>query len=251
MSGPDLSALVVARDEEAQLAECLERLGFADEIVVVLDRCRDGSHAVASRFTDRILEGEWANEGARRNTGIEACAGDWIVEVDADERLPEALAREIRAALVDAAPGYFLIPFDNYIGTRLVRHGWGAAWGVGAAPRLFSKGAKVWGPQHIHPKLELSGERRWLENRMDHFVDRNISDMIARLDRYTTARARDLRESGDIGSLGHNIRRVFSRFYKCFVVRKGFREGAWGFLIALFAGLYPILSYLKARLEDE
>ncbi len=251
MSGPGLSALVVARDEEAQLAECLERLGFADEIVVVLDRCRDGSHEVAARFTERILEGEWANEGARRNTGIEACAGDWIVEVDADERLPEALAREIREAIVDAAPGYFLIPFDNYIGTRLVRHGWGAAWGVGAAPRLFSKGAKVWGPQRIHPKLELSGERRWLENRMDHYVDRNISDMISRLDRYTTARARDLRDSGDIGTLGHNIRRIFSRFYKCFVARKGYREGAWGFLIALFAGLYPILSYLKARLEDE
>ena len=86
---------------------------------------------------------------------------------------------------------------------------------------------------------------------MDHYVDRDISDMIARLDRYTTARARDLRESGDIGSLGHNIRRIFSRFYKCFVARKGYREGVWGFLIALFAGLYPILSYLKARLEDE
>jgi glycosyltransferase involved in cell wall biosynthesis len=251
LSGPGLSALVVARDEETQLAACLERLGFADEIVVVLDRCRDGSHDVAARFTERILEGEWPNEGARRNTGIEACAGEWIVEVDADERLPEALAREIRAAIADAAPGYFLIPFDNYIGTRLVRHGWGAAWGVGAAPRLFSKGSKVWGPQHIHPKLELNGERRWLQSRMDHYVDRDISDMIARLDRYTTARARDLRESGDIGSLGHNIRRIFSRFYKCFVARKGYREGAWGFLIALFAGLYPILSYLKARLEDE
>jgi glycosyltransferase involved in cell wall biosynthesis len=251
LSAPTLSALVVARDEEAQLADCLERLDFADEIVVVLDRCTDGSREVASHFTNCILEGAWPDEGARRNAGIEACIGDWIVEVDADERLPEPLAQEIRQTIVDAAPGYFLIPFDNYIGERLVRHGWGAAWGVGAAPRLFSKGAKRWGPQQIHPKLELSGERRWLVNRMDHYVDRNISDMIARLDRYTTARARDLRASGEIGSLGHNIRRIFSRFYKCFVARKGYREGAYGFLIALFAGLYPILSYLKARLEDE
>jgi len=75
--------------------------------------------------------------------------------------------------------------------------------------------------------------------------------MIRRLDRYTTARAQDLRSSGDIGSFGLNLRRIFSRFWKCYVARKGYREGPYGFLIALMAGLYPILSYLKARLETE
>ena len=59
-----------------------------------------------------------------------------------------------------------------------------------------------------------------------------------------------MREAGDLGSFGHNLRRIFSRFYKCYVVRRGYREGPYGFLIALLAGLYPILSYLKARLED-
>jgi len=85
---------------------------------------------------------------------------------------------------------------------------------------------------------------------MVHYVDRDISDMIQRLDRYTTARAADLRHSGDIGKFSSNIRRIFSRFWKCYVTRRGYREGPYGFLIALFAGLYPILSYLKARLED-
>jgi len=75
--------------------------------------------------------------------------------------------------------------------------------------------------------------------------------MIARLDRYTTARAKDLRESGEVGSFAANLRRIFSRFFKCYVTRKGYREGLYGFLIALFAGLYPMLSYLKARLEHE
>jgi hypothetical protein len=90
-----------------------------------------------------------------------------------------------------------------------------------------------------------------LQSRLAHRVDRNISDMLRRLDRYTTARAQDLRESGDIGTFGHNVRRIFSRFWKCYVGRRGYREGPWGFLIALCAGLYPILSYLKARLENE
>ncbi|MHA1113720.1 MAG: glycosyltransferase family 2 protein, partial [Alphaproteobacteria bacterium] len=178
-----LSILVVAHDEETQLADCLARLAFADERVVVLDRCTDGSKAIAERMADRVIEGAWPLEGDRRNTGIAACSGDWVLEVDADERVPEALASEVRAVIETAAPGYFLVPFDNYIGDRLVRYGWGAAWGVSAAPRLFSKGAKRWGPERVHPSLDLQGPKRFLKMPMDHYVDRDISDMLHRLDR--------------------------------------------------------------------
>ena len=73
--------------------------------------------------------------------------------------------------------------------------------------------------------------------------------MLQRLDRYTSARALDLRDSGDIGSFRRNLRRIGSRFWKCYIRRKGYREGPYGFLIALCAALYPILSYLKARLD--
>ena len=110
MSGPSLSALVVVHDEEEQLADCLECLRFADETVVVLDRCTDGSAAIAATFGARVIEGGWPIEGERRNAGIDACTSDWIIEVDADERLPEALAAEIRGTIKGAAPGYFLVP---------------------------------------------------------------------------------------------------------------------------------------------
>ncbi len=246
-----LSALVVAHDEEAQLAACLETLRFADELVVVLDRCTDGSKAIAESFGARVLEGAWEIEGPRRMTGIEACAGPWILEVDADERVPPALADEIRRTIANAAPGYFLIPYDNYVGDRLVRYGWGGSWGVSATVRLFTKGAKIWGDQRIHPAVTLTGERRWLTERMVHYVDRNISDMIQRLDRYTTARARDMRAQGSTETFGRNFRRLFTRFFKCYVRRKGYREGYYGFLIALFAAIWPMLAWLKFKLEDD
>lgn len=252
MTGPSLSALVVVHNEEHQLADCLETLGFADEMVVVLDRCSDGSKHIAARYAARLIEGAWASEGGRRNAGIEFCAGPWILEIDADERVPDALAAEIRETLAASDGDWHLVPIDNYIGARLVRHGWGASMGRGAHAALFRKGAKLWGDQQVHPKLAFTGRAgRRLDNRIDHYVDRNISDMIRRLDSYSTARARDLRASGEIGSFGHNVRRIFSRFFKCYVARRGYREGGWGVLIALLAGLYPILSYLKARLEDE
>ena len=251
LSVPVLSVLVVAHNEEAQLAACLDALSFADELVVVLDKCTDGTKAIAESYGAHLLEGAWEIEGHRRNAGRDACRGAWILEVDADERASEALGKEIKAAIDGVRDGYFLLPFDNYIGDRQVRHGWGGSWGVSAAPRLSAKGAKRWGEQRIHPSLTLAGPRRWLKTPIRHNVDKNISDMLQRLDRYTTARAADLRAGGYIGGLGSNIRRMFSRFAKCYLSRKGYREGAYGFLIALMAGLYPVLSHLKARLERD
>lgn len=250
--GPTLSAVVSARNEERQLAECLERLRFADEIVVLLDKCSDRSHEIAARFTDRIVEGAWEREGDRRNAAIAACSGDWVLEVDADERVSEALATEIRRTIATTTFGWHEIPVDNYIGGRLVRHGWGASYGKAAYPGLFRRGAKTWGRQRVHPRLEWRGRRGpMLRSRLEHYVDRDISDMIRRLDSYSTARAKDLRETGEIGGLASNVRRLFSRSFKCYVLRKGYREGGYGILIALFAGLYPLLSHLKARLEKE
>ncbi len=245
-----LSALVVAHNEEAQIAACLDTLRFADEIVVVLDKCTDRTREIAARTTDKLIEGAWDIEGERRNLGIAACSGDWILEVDADERVPPELCHEI-LAVIEAAPkpAHFLVPYDNYIGSRLVRYGWGASWGVSATVRLFSKGAKSWGMTKIHPPVKLSGQKLWLKSAMVHYVDRDISDMIKRLDRYTTARAADLRASGHIGTFPDNVRRIFSRFLKCYVGRKGYKEGQLGFLIALFAGLFPILSWYKAHFD--
>ena len=245
-----LSALVVVHDEERQLAKCLGCLSFADEIVVVLDRCTDGSREIARGFTDRLLEGAWEREGMRRHAGIDACAGDWILEIDADERVSPELAAEIRDLVGVSAAAWHLVPVDNYIGPRLVRWGWGASFGRSAHGALFRRGVKRWGDQRVHPSVAFSGALgATLASPIIHYVDRDISEMLLRLDRYTSARAKDLRESGNIGSFGRNLRRIASRFCKCYIGRKGYREGEWGFLIALCAALYPILSYLKARLD--
>src|SRR5512135_2051714 len=116
---PRLSALVVARNEAARLGACLERLRFADEIVVVLDRSTDDTARIARTTGARLVEGGWEIEGERRNAGIDACTGDWILEVDADEWATPELAAEIRARLPGARSGYFIVPMANHIGDRL------------------------------------------------------------------------------------------------------------------------------------
>jgi glycosyltransferase involved in cell wall biosynthesis len=251
-AGPTVSALVVIHNEEARLADCLERLRFADEIVVVLDRCTDGSREIALRYTDRLVEGAWDREAGRRNAGIEACRGDWILDIDADEHVSPALAAEIRQTVSGSKFDRHLIPVDNYIGQKRVRHGWGGTFGKSGSWGLYRKGAKRFGEGRVHPKLHLSGEEGpRLRTPLDHMVDRNISDMIRRLDRYTTARAQDLREHGDPDPTRTYVRRFFTRIYKCYVHDDGYKEGGWGLLIAIFAGLYPLLSHLKAKLERD
>jgi glycosyltransferase involved in cell wall biosynthesis len=245
-----LSALVVARNEEARLADCLSGLLFADEIVIVLDRCTDGSKAIAGKYTDRIVEGAWEREGDRRNAGIGTCRGWWILEIDADERVPKSLANEIGNLIGRTDFDIFDVPVDNYVGGRLVRHGWMAAIGTSSAPRLFRKGVKQWGPERVHPHLQVDGRQGpRLGNAIVHLAADNISDLLLRLDRNTTWRARDLAERGEFGSFPDTVRKIFSRFWKCYVLRAGYREDGHGFVIALCAALYPVIAHLKARLE--
>jgi glycosyltransferase involved in cell wall biosynthesis len=252
MSLPRLSALVVARNEEARLARCLAPLAAADELIVVLDRTTDASRAIAEKCGARVIEGAWEVEGERRNAGLDAATGDWILEVDADEIAPPELLTEIRKVIAACPHGWHEIPIDNYIGDRLVRHGWGGSFGTSAVPRLSRKGFKRWGSQRVHPSLTWQGTKGpRLSTPLAHYVDRDISDMLGRLDRYSSAKAADLLAAGDIGTLPGNLRRFVSRFWKCFVARRGYREGGYGLLIALCAGLYPLLSHLKARLEPD
>ena len=250
---PKLSILIVARNEEARLPDCLASAAFADEIVVVLDRTTDGSAALARAAGALVLEGAWELEGDRRNAGIAACTGDWILEVDADERVPPELGAEIRALIERSTAAFHRVRIDNYVGERLILHGWGGSFGTTLKPILFRRGAKHWRAQRVHPGLDWTGSEgeRLTAHGIRHELDRDISDMLRRLDHYSSAKAADLLEQGDIGTLGNNVRRFISRTFKCLIGRKGYKEGGWGLLIALCAGLFPLLSHLKARLEPE
>lgn len=247
---PGLSGLVVAHNEEAMLDDAFKSLACCDEIVVVLDRCTDGSKAIAQKYTRNIIEGAWEIEGERRMLGIEACKGPWIFELDADERLTSELIEEMRTTLPQTQTGYFLVPILNYVGSRLVQYGWAGSFGTTAAKKLFHKGSKVWGQQRVHPQVTMKGPEYRLKGGLTHLVDRDIDDMIDRLQRYSRAAAADMRGK-PLPPFRKSLRKGLTRFYKSYISRKGYREGRMGFLLALMAALFPILSHIKAELENQ
>lgn len=245
-----ISAVIVAHNEEKKIADCLKSLSFADEIVVVLDKCSDGTKEIVQKFTDKIIEGSWEIEGVRRNIGLNACSGEWIFEIDADERVSPELAEEI-LSIKTSEPCMFILPMANFVGKRHVKHGWLRVIGVMDKKILFYRGFKIYHEdKQIHPTADLKGEVKEIKNPLTHMMDDSISDLILRFDRNTKWRAQDMISSGKAHKKQSLFKELVSfkfRFLKSFIAKKGYKEGALGFLIAVLAASYPLVSYLKAK----
>ncbi len=155
-----LSALIVAHNEEAILDECLKRLAFADEIVVVLDRCSDGTKDIALKHGATLIEGGWEIEGDRRMMGIDACTGPWILEVDADEWIEPPLAEEISLAVAADAADFYFTPIHNitFMGAGYDMVGWPRLRQI-LRGSLFRKGYKTWAMDRVHPGVSFQGGR--------------------------------------------------------------------------------------------
>jgi hypothetical protein len=248
-----ISALVVARNEEARLPACLESLAPADEIVVVLDRSTDESLAIAWKRAHRVIEGDWPLEGDRRNAGIAACTGDWVLEVDADERVPPELWAEIRRVTEVSPHAFHPVRIDNHLGDRLIRRGWAGGFGATLKPILFRRGAKRWGSQRVHPGQDWTGTEgeRITAHGLHHALAPDISGLLRRLDRLSADQATDLLAGGRIGSLPGHLLAFPGRFLGALLGHGGWREGGWGVLLAFCTSMLPLLSHLKARLEPE
>ncbi|MGZ3402265.1 MAG: glycosyltransferase family 2 protein [Phenylobacterium sp.] len=244
-----LSALVCAQNDEARLADCLRRLDFCDEIVVVADRCIDRSAEIARQYGARVIEGIFPLESQRKTAGVSACLGEWVLEVEPDEHVDAKLAYEIRAA-IHGRPGgdWFDVPLANYVGDTLVRRGWGAGLGDVMAPRLFRRSAKRWKAGRVAPDVILEGRYAGaIETPMTRWADVDMGHLVGRLNRQTALRALDLADAQAGGKLLSDVGRGLRQFWTCYVWRQGLREGELGLVISLMAGLDAVLSGVRAR----
>jgi glycosyltransferase involved in cell wall biosynthesis len=244
-----LSALICVQNQEAQLSQCLRKLSFCDEIVVVADRCTDRSQEIARRHGAVVIPGIFPLESQRKAVGADACTGDWILEIEPEEVVGSALAWEIRATLQMRPDGdHFEVPFDNHVGERLVRRGWVGGLGVASATRLYRRGAKHWAPQRLADGAVLTGVSAGsLKGALHRKAGDDIGEVIDRLNRLTGLRAEDLADTRATGGAVEGTVRGMGKFFGSYVARGGWREGRLGFLLALMAGLYPLLSHLRAR----
>ena len=243
-----LSALVCVQNQEVLLSQCLRKLAFCDEIVVVADRCTDRSAEIARRHGAVVISGIFPLESQRKAAGVDACTGDWILEVEACEIVDSALAWEIRASLQMRPEGdHFEAPLANYVGDRLVRHGWAGGLGDMSATRLYRRGVKHWKAQRLEA-AELTGVSAGaLKGVLRRKVAEDIGEMIDSLNRLTGLHAEDLADARAPSGVAGGVLGGLNLFFRSYVARSGWREGRLGFLLATMTGLYPLLSHLRAR----
>jgi glycosyltransferase involved in cell wall biosynthesis len=255
-----ISAVIVAHNEEKKIGDCLRSLDFVDEIVVVLDKCTDKTKEIALSYAQKIIEGSWNIEGERRNIALANASGDWILEIDADERVSKELKEEILFTVNNnLSPCTFSVPIANYVGTRWVKYGWLRIFGVLERQTLSYRGLKIYDEdKEVHPTYKLDGEVKLLTKPIIHLVDDDISDLINRFNRYTNWKSNDMITKGEVTKEKilekkfcdgfFSMMMAFKlRFFKSLILKKGYKEGLTGLLIAMLCGLYPLVSYLKAK----
>ncbi len=248
-----ISALIIARNEEKKIKRCLESIFFVDEIVVVLDRSFDRTKKITKAFTDKIFQGSWEFEGDRRNFGIRKCSYNWILEIDADEIVNSKLRDEIKSKVKNSKYDFYYINILNFVENTAIRNGWMSCLAPDGKFCLFKKKCKTWENQRVHPNYKIEGIKGpQFQNSLDHYMSNDVSELVTRFNRNTDLRAQDLFDQKEILSKYFSIRKVISRFLKCFIKRKGYKEGLLGLLISILSSLYLFVSAVKAEhLEKE
>ena len=154
-----ISALVIARNEERNISKCLESLKFADETVVILDRSSDRTEEFSKIYTKKIFSGNWIYEGDRRNFGITKCSYEWILEIDADEIISKELAKEIKVKINQKKYDYFYINLINYVYNKKIVGGWMACLAPDGKFCLFRRKNKIWSNKKVHPDYRIFGKK--------------------------------------------------------------------------------------------
>jgi glycosyltransferase involved in cell wall biosynthesis len=239
-----LSVLVLTLNEERNIAACLESVRWADEIVVVDSGSSDRTTELARAFTEGVYQIEWRGYGATRNLALQKTSGEWILWLDADERVTPELAEEIRA-IIDrphVPESGFRVARRAYFLGRWIRH---CGWYPGRVTRLFRRERGRFTESNVHERLLLDGPVSDTRHDLIHLTDPDLAHYFAKFNRYTTLAAQDLRNAGRTFSVGDLLGRPLFAFVKMYVLKRGFLDGMQGFILCVLSSAYVFTKYAK------
>ena len=239
-----LSGCIIAFDEVDRIGDCLASLGFCEEVLVVDSLSRDGTQDLARARGARVVEHPWMGHIAQKEYAIRTARHEWVLCVDADERVSESLREEIRARQVEGfrgSAGYDMPRLSQYRG-KWIHHG---AWYPNRQLRLFDRRKGYWGGLNPHDRVILDGPVGGLRNDLLHMPYRTTSEQLQTIDEYTSIAARELlREGCPLAGL----RLVFNpsfRVIRSLLLKLGFLDGRRGVALALMEARYARLKYRR------
>jgi len=254
MKREKITVIILTKNEQNNIKDCINSvLGWADEIIVVDDDSFDKTVEIAKNLGAKVFKRKMENEGIQRNWAIKQATYDWILSLDADERVSKDLKKEIDSVLkVGSEFSAFTIPRKNFIGDYWVK--WGGLYPASQI-KLFKKDRLKWEEVEVHPRVFLEGLVGHLKKDIIHYTYKNWESFLNKLNKQTTLEAKKWYNYSLISpkkarykmNFIHTLWRVFDRFIRVFIVKKGYRDGFIGFMLAYFASLYQIVSYAKYK----
>jgi len=242
---------VITKNEEMNIARCLESASFADEVIVVDDNSSDNTLNIAKKFTDKVYSRKMDIEGRHRNYAYSLAKNEWVLSLDADETISKELEAELRELFKpNIEHAAFTIPIKTYIGDHWIKYG---GWYPAGKVRLFRKDKFKYEETGVHPRVFIDGSCGHLKGDIVHYSYNDFHDFFASLNNQTTQEARKwFNEKRKIGFL-KMMRKFYDRFLKSYFLKKGYKDGLTGFAVAYGGGLYQLMSYVKYRemIENE
>jgi glycosyltransferase involved in cell wall biosynthesis len=240
-----VSVCIITKDEEENLPDCLSSVSWADEIVVVDSRSKDRTREIASAAGARVVERDFPGHVEQKNFAVEQARNDWVLCIDADERLSPELAGSVRRALEEPGDraGYECARLTFHSGTP-IRHG---GWYPDRKLRLFDRRRARWGGRNPHDRVEADGPVGRLEGDLLHHSYRSISDHLRQIDFFTAIAAKEKRARGERASAWKLVLRPAWKFVRMYLLKAGFLDGTAGFVVAVTGAYYVFLKYARLR----
>ncbi|MFH0944035.1 MAG: glycosyltransferase family 2 protein [Planctomycetota bacterium] len=237
-----VSACIIARNEAAHITECIETLGFADEILVVDSLSTDRTVELARKAGARVIEQEFLGHVQQKQLAVDRASHDWVFCIDADERASSQLALEIaRVLAAPRAAGYEVARHTFYLGRYIDHGGWWPEWRL----RLFDRRQGCWTGTDPHDHVRVEGTVERLSGELTHYNYRDLSHHLRKIDSYTSIIAERRVAAGERCSLFRLVTRPPLRFLKMYLLKAGFLDGVRGFIVAWMGAVYVFMKYAK------
>lgn len=238
----EISVIIITLNEEANIRDCLESVKWANEIIVSDSGSKDKTVAICKEFTDKVFLDKWLGYGRQKNLCIERTKNDWVLNVDADERITDDLRIEIKETLKKSDFNGFYVPRKNHFLGKWIKHcGWHPDYNL----RLFNKNHGRFNNRIVHESVVLNGKAAYLKGSMEHYTYKDVSSYIKRMEKYSKLSADEMLRNGRRAGYLNIFLRPMATFLRMFILQKGFLEGSRGLILSGLYSSYTLAKYAK------
>jgi glycosyltransferase involved in cell wall biosynthesis len=237
-----LTVVIVAKNEEGNIAQCIASASFADELLVLDSRSHDATVRLAREAGARVIETDWPGYGPQVARGFKLATSEWVLSLDADERIGPALRDEVQAAIRSGTHDGWRIPRVSEFCGRFIEHG---GWRPDYTLRLGRRAKSGFTEHFLHAHMTVDGSLGELKNPLVHFSYPNLHDVLEKLDRYSTGHARDMHTRGKTGGVWKGVLHGMFAFVRTYFVRLGLLDGRHGLMLAIYNAEYTYYKYVK------